>query len=112
MSDNKILKRANELFEEIRTIRRDVHKHPELGYHENRTSALIKAKLREYGVDNIEQPTPTSVVATIVGRKGEGKTIALRTDIDALPINEETGLEFASETMESCMHVDMIFMYR
>ena len=54
MSDNKILKRANELFEEIRTIRRDVHKHPELGYHENRTSALIKAKLREYGVDNIE----------------------------------------------------------
>ena len=46
MSDNKILKRPNELFEEIRTIRRDVHKHPELGYHENRTSALIKAKLR------------------------------------------------------------------
>ncbi len=42
MSDNKILKRANELFEEIRTIRRDVHMHPELGYHENRTSALIK----------------------------------------------------------------------
>ena len=49
MIDNKILKRANELFEEIRTIRRDVHMHPELGYHENRTLALIKAKLREYG---------------------------------------------------------------
>ena len=107
MSDNKILKRANELFEEIRTIRRDVHMHPELGYHENRTSALIKAKLREYGVDNIEQPTPTSVVATIIGRKGEGKTIALRADIDALPINEETRLEFASENdgvMHACGH--------
>lgn len=79
MSDNKILKRANELFEEIRTIRRDVHKHPELGYHENRTSALIKAKLREYGVDNIEQPTPTSVVATIVGRNGEGDNAIMMT---------------------------------
>lgn len=115
MSDNKILKRANELFEEIRTIRRDVHMHPELGYHENRTSALIKAKLREYGVDNIEQPTPTSVVATIIGRKGEGKTIALRADIDALPINEETRLEFASENdgvMHACghdFHVSMMF---
>ena len=53
MSDNKILKRANELFEEIRTIRRDVHRHPELGYHENRTSALVKAKLSEYGMESI-----------------------------------------------------------
>ncbi len=57
--------------------------------------------------------TPTSVVATIIGRKGEGKTIALRADIDASTgFNEETRLEFAMKTM-GVMHAwDMIFMYR
>ena len=102
-----ILDKANELYSEIVEIRRDIHRHPELGYHENRTAALIKKKLEEYGVDAIEQPTETSVVATIKGTKGAGKTVAIRTDIDALPIREETGLPFASENagvMHACGH--------
>lgn len=101
------LEQANAIYDEIVAIRRDIHRHPELGHHEVRTSALIRDKLTEYGVDTIESLTPTSVVATIHGNKGEGKCVALRTDIDALPVQEETGLEYASETpnvMHACGH--------
>lgn len=104
---NTILQKANEIKDEIVAIRRDIHAHPELGHHEVRTSALIRAKLEEYGVDEIQSLTETSVVGIIKGRKGEGKCIALRTDIDALPVQEESGLSFASETpnvMHACGH--------
>ena len=59
------------------------------------------------GVDEIRQPLPTAVVALIHGKKGPGKCVALRADIDALPVHEETGLPFASETegiMHACGH--------
>lgn len=84
-------------FKEVVDIRRDVHRHPEMGRKEVRTSALIRGKLVEYGVDRIESPVPTAVVAVINGTKGPGKCVALRCDIDALPLNEETGLPFSSE---------------
>lgn len=75
--------------------------------HEVRTSALIRSELEKMGVDEIRQPLPTAVVALIHGKKGPGKCVALRADIDALPVHEETGLPFASETegiMHACGH--------
>lgn len=94
-------------FPEVVAIRRDIHRHPELGRTEVRTSALIRAKLEEYGVDAIERPVPTAVVARIDGQKGPGRCLALRCDIDALPVQEETDLPYASETpgiMHACGH--------
>ncbi len=102
-----ILQAAENAFQEIRAIRRDIHAHPELGTKEVRTSALIRERLEEYGVDTIESLTPTSVVATIRGNKGPGKTIAIRADIDALPVQEETELAYKSEydgVMHACGH--------
>ena len=95
------------IFDELVSIRRDIHAHPELGMHEVRTSALIRSELEKMGVDEIQQPLPTAVVALIHGKKGPGKCVALRADIDALPVHEETGLPFASETegiMHACGH--------
>ncbi len=103
---DNILDRAKAIQEEIVAIRRDIHAHPEMGHQEVRTSKLIAETLQKYGVDKIETPTPTSVVATITGKaaKGDGlKCVALRTDIDALGIQEETGLDFAS-TVPNMMH--------
>lgn len=107
---------AKKCFDEIVAIRRDIHRHPELGRAEFRTSKLIRDKLAEYGVDRILSPCPTAVVGIINGSKGGtgSKCIAIRADIDALPVTEETGLPFASETegvMHACghdMHASML----
>lgn len=93
--------------EEIIQIRRDIHRHPEIGRSEVQTSALIRKKLEEYGVDRIESPVPTAVVALIHGTAGSGGCVAIRADIDALPVTEETGLPFSSEVpgmMHACGH--------
>jgi len=111
---HQIKKAADQIFNEIVTIRRDIHCHPEIGRTEVRTSSVIRDKLEEYGVDYFEQPSPTAVIGIIEGKKGHGKCIALRADIDALPIQEETGLPFASKTsgvMHACghdMHASML----
>ena len=102
-----LLEKANAIYDELVGIRRPIHRHPELGGKEFETSALIRKKLEEYGVDKIESPTETSVVATIQGTKGPGKCVALRCDIDALPVQESTGLPFSSEVdgvMHACGH--------
>ena len=95
------------IFDELVAIRRDIHAHPETGMRETRTAALIRSELEKMGVDEIQQPLPTAVVALFHGKKGAGKCVALRADIDALPVHEETGLPFASETegvMHACGH--------
>ena len=98
---------VDSIFEELVAIRRDIHAHPETGMQEVRTSALIRRELEKMGVDEIQQPLPTAVVALIHGKKGAGKCVALRADIDALPVHEETGLPFASVNegvMHACGH--------
>lgn len=106
----KIFDRAKAVQEEVVAIRRDIHAHPEIGHKEVRTSKLIADTLEKFGVADIETPTPTSVVATIKGeaaKEGGMNCVALRTDIDALPVQEETGLEFTSCTpgmMHACGH--------
>lgn len=98
---------VDSIFDELVAIRRDIHAHPETGMQEVRTSALIRSELEKMGVDEIQQPLPTAVVALIHGKKGPGKCVALRADIDALPVHEESGVPFASEyegKMHACGH--------
>ena len=98
---------VDRIFDELVAIRRDIHAHPETGMTEVRTSALIRQELEKMGVDEIQQPLPTAVVGLLHGGKGPGKCVALRADIDALPVQEETGLPFASQTqgvMHACGH--------
>lgn len=95
------------IIDEVIEIRRDIHRHPEIGRKEVRTAAIIREKLKEYGVDEISTPMETGTVAVIKGAKGPGKCVALRTDIDALPLQETTELPFASEVpnmMHACGH--------
>lgn len=104
---DNILARAEAIFEDIVQIRREIHHHPELGTEEIRTSALVKDTLSKYGVDEILSPPETSVIGVIKGRKGAGKCIGIRCDMDALPVLEDTGLSFSSENhgvMHACGH--------
>ena len=80
----------------LTAIRKDIHAHPELGFQEVRTSALVASLLGEWGVDRIETGLgKTGVAAVIHGRAG-GPSIGLRADMDALPMQEETDLPWRS----------------
>jgi amidohydrolase len=86
--------------------RRHLHAHPELSFEEVETSRFVQATLAGLDGLELERPTPTSVVARLRGTR-PGRTLALRADLDALPITEETGLEFASTrpgVMHACGH--------
>ena len=89
--------------EKIVEWRRFLHQNPELSFKEFKTSQFIYDTLSTFPNLEITRPTETSVVATLVGGAGEGKTIALRGDIDALPVTEEADVEFKS-TEEGIMH--------
>ena len=88
--------------EEVIDIRRHLHRHPEVSFHEFQTSHLVTNRLQSYGLTIHPCPTETGAVATLDGGK-PGKTILLRADIDALPILEESGVDFPS-TAEGRMH--------
>lgn len=104
---SELKQRAEAIFPELVALRRDIHAHPELGMQEVRTSALIREELKKMGMDEILSPLPTGVVGVLHGGKGAGKCVAMRADIDALPVTEATGLPFASTTpgvMHACGH--------
>src|SRR5690348_12575836 len=85
---------------------RALHQDPELSYHEARTSAFVAETLASFGGLEISRPTPTSVVARLVGMPG-GPVLAMRADMDALPIHEANAHEFVSRTpgvMHACGH--------
>jgi len=89
--------------------RRDIHQHPELGFDVHRTASLVAEKLRSFGVDNVvEGVGRTGVVGVINGNSiHSGTTIGLRADMDALPIVEQTELDYQSNTtgkMHACGH--------
>ena len=90
------------MVEELRQIRRDLHKIPELGLKEYKTSAYIREKLEGFGITELETWLETGVVAVIRG-KGKGQAVAFRADMDALPVTEQTGCDFTSEHV-GCMH--------
>ena len=101
-----ILAQAKSLFEYTRTLRRDLHMHPELGFQEFRTSGIVAKELEALGMEVTKGVGRTGVVGLLEGSK-PGPTLLLRFDMDALPITEETGAEYASQNpgvMHACGH--------
>ncbi len=97
-----VLSVMKELEPEYIKIRRYLHQHPELSYNEVNTTEFIKQELTKYGIEVFNNGKFTGVIGVLNG-SAPGKTIALRADIDALPVKENTGLEFASVN-EGCCH--------
>ncbi|WP_158742881.1 M20 aminoacylase family protein [Acidisphaera sp. L21] len=92
---------------ELIALRQDIHTHPELGLEEERTAALVAAKLRSFGIDVTEGVGGYGVVGTLRGKRPGQGAIGLRADMDALSLTETTGLPYASATpgkMHACGH--------
>ena len=101
--------RFAELLPEITAWRRDLHEHPEILFDTQRTSGIVAEKLQAFGCDEVVTGLGrTGVVGIIRGKSdNSGRTIGLRADMDALPIHEETGVDYASKTpgaMHACGH--------
>ena len=107
MLHEKLLDEARALEGEIVALRRAIHAEPELGLHTPRTRDKVRAALSNLPLEWSEGPSTTGVVATLEGGAGEGPCVLLRGDMDALPMPEETGLDYASTvpgTMHACGH--------
>ncbi|MBJ6135819.1 amidohydrolase [Ochrobactrum sp. Q0168] len=92
--------------DEFIVLRRDIHAHPELAFQETRTSALVAAYLRQWGYDVTTGVGGSGVIGTLKRGKSS-KAIGIRADMDALPITEATGLDYASSNsgaMHACGH--------
>ena len=90
-----VLTNLNRLIPDLEGLYKDVHAHPELSMQETRTAALAADRLRKAGYDVTTGLGKTGVVGLL--RNGEGPTVMLRADMDALPIEEATGLPYASK---------------
>lgn len=100
------LSQSQSLFAYTQTMRRDFHRHPELGFQEVRTAGIVARELNALGLEVTNGVAKTGVVALLEGAK-PGPTLLLRFDMDALPITEETGAEYASQNpgvMHACGH--------
>jgi hippurate hydrolase len=112
MADSALLDEARELQDDAVRLRRRLHRHPEIGLHLPRTQAAVLEALDGLGLDVRTGQRATSVVATLEGAR-PGPTLLLRADMDALPLREDTGLEFASEVdgaMHACGHDSHVAM--
>jgi amidohydrolase len=96
------LKESRQLFDYTRALRRDFHRHPELGFQEVRTAGIVAQELNQLGLEVSTGIGKTGVVALLEGDQ-PGPVVLLRVDMDALPIQEETGAEYAS-TVDGVMH--------
>ncbi|WP_216320176.1 amidohydrolase [Deinococcus aestuarii] len=97
---------VTDLREQLVAWRRHLHMHPEVGFHEHETAAYIEAELRKMPGLTVSRPTGTSVLAVLKGGK-PGRTLLLRADIDALPMEEENTFEYVSQNpgaMHACGH--------
>jgi len=90
-------------FDEMSAWRQQIHSNPELGFECHQTAKFVVERLKEFGVDDISTGWAKTGVVAVINGKGEGGTIGLRADMDALPMPEMTGLEYAS-TNEGKMH--------
>jgi len=104
---DKILKLADRHFNEIVEIRRHIHRRPELAFSEFETSAYIQEKLRAMGIPFKSGFVKTGIAGWIEGRSPSGRMVALRADMDALPVQEKNDIPFRSENdgrMHACGH--------
>ena len=100
-----MLEKSKALADELVRIRRQIHENPELSFQEHETAALVSDTLSEIGIDHKTGVGITGVVGQI--GTGNGPTIAIRADMDALPIHENTGLDYSSKNtgaMHACGH--------
>lgn len=102
-----IKKLASGYLADIIAIRRHLHAHPELSFKEFETAAYVAGRLKEYGIPYHEGIAGTGIVAIIEGTEPASKVLALRADLDALPIKEENNVEYCSKNegvMHACGH--------
>ncbi len=103
----KVVELANSIEDEVINIRRYLHAHPELSFEEVETSKFIALKLKEYGIEYRSGIAKYGILGVIKGGKPGGKIIALRADMDGLPVVEENNLSFKSMNkgvMHACGH--------
>jgi amidohydrolase len=92
---------------ELRDIRRDIHAHPELAFEESRTSALVVESLKKWGIETHAGLAKTGVVGVVQGRRGGGRSVGLRADMDCLPMHESNDFSHKSKNqgrMHACGH--------
>jgi len=102
----EIKEKCSEIMDEVIRIRRDIHKNPELGFNEYRTSSIASDFMKNLGFSVRTNVAKTGVVGVLEGER-PGKTIAIRADMDAIPIAEENDFEYASQNknvMHACGH--------
>ncbi|OWU84854.1 amidohydrolase [Oceanicola sp. 22II-s10i] len=102
-----VINRIAGFADDMKTWRRHLHAHPELGFECHETAAYVVDRLKEFGIEEIHTGIATSGVVAIIEGQGKGPTIGLRADMDALPIIEATGAEHASTApgrMHACGH--------
>lgn len=104
---------SKKLFDHMVCLRRKIHRYPELGYEEVKTASIIIEELNRLGIALISGIGGTGIIGKISASDSSGPIVALRADMDAIAIHEETGLEFASEVegvMHACGHDGHIAM--
>lgn len=102
-----IVNRIADFAADMTAWRRHLHQIPELGLECHETAAFVAERLREFGVDELHEGIAQTGMVAIINGQGEGPTIGLRADMDALPIHEATGLDYASTRpgkMHACGH--------
>src|SRR3954469_18320413 len=98
---------APELRSALVALRRAIHEDPELSFEENRTAERLERPLASVGITDVRLVARTGVISRVRGRNSSAPVVAVRGDIDALPVREETGLSFASRNegvMHACGH--------
>lgn len=88
----------DEFLPELIAIRHDLHANPEIGFPEQRTSAIVAAQLESWGIEVHRNIGGTGIVGVLQGKLGAGRMVGLRADMDALPMQEQTGLPCSSRT--------------
>jgi hippurate hydrolase len=102
-----VVNRIADFADEMKGWRRHLHAHPELEFNCHETAAFVVQRLKEFGVDEIHEGIATSGVVGIINGQGDGPTMGLRADMDALPMDEITGADYASTVagkMHACGH--------
>ena len=102
-----VINRIADFTPDMTAWRQHLHQHPELVFDCHQTAAFVVEKLRSFGITDIHEGIATSGVVAIIEGQGDGPTIGLRADMDALPMDEVTGLDYASKVdgaMHACGH--------
>ncbi len=98
---------SEDYFSEVLALRRHIHEHPELSFEEHETCSFVRKTLESYGLHNIQPMADTGLTVNIKGKNPDAKVIALRADMDALPIQEANDVPYKSKNdgvMHACGH--------